>query len=71
MNCPDCGMGIIDHSCEFCGWSDVKGKTVFVSEEDILNLKNAERRLIKTATPEYDALEVFTIRAIIEKYEKE
>ena len=47
-----------------------KGRTIFILEEDILNLKCAEKRLLETLTPDYDALEIFSIRNIIKEYEE-
>ncbi|MCP4650416.1 MAG: hypothetical protein GY853_10105 [PVC group bacterium] len=40
-----------------------------ITKEDILNLKNAEKKLLKNAEPYYD-LEVFTIRHIIKAFEQ-
>jgi len=45
------------------------GKLIFISEEDIVNLKCAKKRIMDTLTPDYDALEIFTIQNIIDKYE--
>jgi len=40
-----------------------------INEEDIFNLRIAEKKLIATSEPYVD-LEVFTIRRIIEDFEK-
>jgi cobalamin biosynthesis Co2+ chelatase CbiK len=39
-----------------------------IYEEDILNLKNAINRLIKTKTPDYEPIEIFTITEIINQF---
>ena len=40
-----------------------------ITEEDILNLRTAKEKLLKTAEPFYD-LEILTIKGIIEKFEQ-
>lgn len=51
-----------------------KGKYIFLTEEDILNLRNAEKRLFDTHVKlrdDYDPIEIFTIQAIIKRFEDE
>jgi len=47
----------------------VEGKYIFIRKEDILNLKCARKRIMKTLTSNYDAIEIFTIDALIKQYE--
>ena len=49
-----------------------KGKMLFIHDEDILNLKNARRRIFDTLKydRQYEALEIFTIDDIISQFEK-
>jgi len=48
----------------------VKYKQIRVCQEDILNLKCAIKRIMYTLTPNYEALEIFTLQHIIDQYEK-
>lgn len=44
-------------------------RSIIIDDEDVLNLKSAIDKLMPTADP-YTDLEIFTLRDIIERYEK-